>query len=123
MEFVRTGERIEKWSELVTVVNLARPSDISSVEEFLEQLKAIRERDCPEATEWKVIDRREGTILYEEWTVSKCRDQPAQYELAKLLEGDGRLFRVSYATRVADFSPEVRAKWIDWFSAVKIVGS
>jgi hypothetical protein len=64
IEFVRKGGDINNWKELFTYQNFAKGKQ--TPEEFLNKLKAEREKECPGATVWNVIEQNESSILYED---------------------------------------------------------
>jgi hypothetical protein len=118
LEFVREGDDINNWKELVTYQNFGRDGK-ESPEDRLNKLKAIREKECPGATEWNVIDKNESHILYE-WHAKPCLGWPEQSEIATIVVGKHNLFTLHYAAKVHELAPDVRAKWIKTFSAAAI---
>jgi hypothetical protein len=122
MEFVREGDDIKSWKELVTVQNFDKSRSMRSPEQTLNDLKAAREKNCPGATEWNVIDKKEDSILYE-WHAKTCLDQPEQSEIAKIIYGKRNVFLLHYAVKVHEFSPDTRAEWIKKFTSAGIEGA
>src|SRR5258705_13953129 len=118
MEFIREGDDLNNWKELVTYQNFERHGK-SSPEEILNKLKANREKECPGATTWNVIDKSESRILYE-WQAKRCLNWPEQSELATIIVGKDNLFLLHYAAKVHELAPDVRAQWIKRFSDAAI---
>ncbi len=122
MEFVRAGDQIDNWKELMTIQNFGRSGRMRSPEETLNDLKAKREKDCPGVTEWTVIDKNEDSILYE-WHAKMCLGQSEQSEMAKIIYGKHNVFWLHYAAKVHEFSPDARAEWIKRFTSAAIAGA
>jgi hypothetical protein len=121
MEFVREGDDINNWKELVTYQNFGRNGK-ESPEETLNKLKATREKNCPGVTEWNVIDKNESRVLYE-WHAKPCLSWPEQSELATIIVGRHNVFLLHYAAKVHELAPDTRAQWIKRFSAAAISSS
>ena len=96
MEYVKKGEKIDSWTELVTIQQFRRKS---SPREFFDQLKGTRERACPGVTEWRIVEEERNTVLYEWNTTAICDGEPAQgagappswsqYRLSRCLHDSG----------------------------------
>jgi hypothetical protein len=54
LEYVKKGEKIDSWTELLTMQQFRRKG---SPREFFDQLKGTRERACPGLTEWRMVRR------------------------------------------------------------------
>jgi len=118
LEFIREGDDINSWKELVTYQNFGREGK-ASPEDTLNKLKAAREKDCPGATEWNVIDKNESRILYE-WHAKPCLDWPEQSEIATIAVGKHNVFFLHYAAKVHELAPDVRTQWIKTLSEAAI---
>ena len=122
LEFVREGDSIDTWNELVTVQNFRKSRGYRSPAETLDELKATREKECPGVTQWNVIDKTESSILYE-WHAKGCLGQSEQHELARILYGKDNVFFLHYAAKVHELKPDTRAEWIKKLAAVSIDSS
>ena len=120
VEFVREGDDVQHWKELVTIQDLRKSASIKSPDITLEKLKALREKICPGATEWTIIDKQEDSVLYE-WHQKACADQPEQSELARVLYGKQNVFFLHYAVKAHEFPPDARAEWIKRFNKAEII--
>jgi hypothetical protein len=109
IEFVRKGDDINNWKELFTYQNFAKGKQ--TPEEFLNKLKAEREKECPGATVWNVIEQNESSILYE-WRAKPCLGWPEQHEVARIILGKHNLFVLHYVAKVPELAPDTRTKWI-----------
>lgn len=116
MEFVKKGEKIDSWTELLTMQQFRRKG---SPREFFDQLKGTRERGCPAVTEWRIVEEDSNAVLYEWNTTAVCEGQPVQWEVARLVFGRNTGYRVAYTTR-SQLNAEPRAKWIEWLHGVSI---
>jgi hypothetical protein len=117
MEYVKKGEKIDNWTELLTVQQFRRRK--ASPREFFDQLKGTRERACPGVTEWRIVQEEPNAVLYEWNTTAVCDGQPVQWELARLLFGRNTGYRVAYTTR-GQPSAETRATWTDWLRSASL---
>ncbi len=116
-EYVREGESIQDWSELLTIQNFAGTK--GSPEEILDVLKALREKQCPGATSWNVIAKDEGSILYE-WKAKRCAGWPDQHEIARIVDGKWNRWRFAYTAKVPEIAKERREIWIQSLSEARI---
>ena len=119
MEFVKKGEKLETWTELLTVQQFRRTRSSPPPREFYDALKALREKLCPGQSEWQVVEEADGTLLYEWRTTETCQGHPPQSELARLLYARNTYYRVAFTTR-AQLTPETRTGWIEWLRGVSV---
>jgi hypothetical protein len=119
LEFVRQGDDINSWKELVTMQNFGRSRGYRSPSETIDELKALREKECPGVTQWNVIEKTENSILFE-WHAKECLGQPEQCEVSRILYGKRNVFVLHYAAKVHELTPETRAEWIKRFAAASI---
>jgi hypothetical protein len=118
-EFIREGDDINNWKELLTIHNYPPSWGGSSSEDLLNTLKAIRETRCPGVTKWNIIGKDEKSILYE-WQAKPCLGWPDQHEIARIISTKYNRFHVRYTVKMYQMSPEERTKWIGKFSRAKI---
>jgi hypothetical protein len=120
MEFVKKGETIDNWTELLTMQQLRRKRGASSPREFYESARQMQEKRCPGSNEWAVVvEEGDAALVYEGKLTTACDTNPPQSELVRLLFGRNTIYRVAYTTR-APWTPEVRAKWLAWLSEVSL---
>lgn len=117
-EFIREGDDINNWRELLTIQNFPPLLGGPSAEDALNILKAVREKECPGVTKWNVIAKDENSILYE-WQAKPCRDWPDQHEIARIIHGKHNTFILHYALKTYQMPDEQRTKWIKRFSDAK----
>ena len=119
-EFVLPGETVENWTELVTVQSWNKQrSNFPPPETAMNLKKEQLMRICP-TIRWNVIERREGSLLYE-WRIENCPPQPDQLEIARWFEGKWNRFRLAYAAKGKEFPPGKRAELIKWLSQAKAI--
>lgn len=118
-EFVREGDAIGYWRELVTVQNFSGAPQ-ESPEKALERLRIVHDRDCPGASEWSVISGDAASILYE-WRSRPCLGYPSLHEVARIVDGRRSRFRIAYTKRAPEMSAEERARWIAWAAKAGVV--
>lgn len=118
MEFVKPGDKVDAWTELVTVVTLERAKTVR-LAEFYDALKARRSARCPDLTEWTVIEQSDESLLYEARTRGTCEGYPPQVELARLILTRDSFYRVEYVTR-GELTAEDRTTWLEWLRGQKV---
>jgi hypothetical protein len=118
IEFVRDGDKLDGWTELLAVMQFPRPKS-STPRGIYSGLKTIQEECCPGLTEWDVLEEDKESLLYVCSTSGICQGEPQQIELARLFVLQNAAYRVSYAAR-AELIPESRASWTDWLSGLSI---
>ena len=116
MEYVKPGEKIDSWTELLTTQQFRRKG---SPREFFDQLKGTREKGCPGVTEWRIVEEGSNTLLYEWNTTAVCEGEPVQWEVARLVFGRNTGYRVAYTTR-SQLNAESRAAWTEWLRSVSL---
>ncbi len=121
IEYIREGDDINNWRELVTIQSFRKSRGApSSPEETLKVLKAIREKECTGSTEWNVIDKNENSILFES-QAKPCLGWPEQHEIEKIVDGKNSRFILHYAAKVYQLPPDTRTKWIKKFAEATIL--
>jgi len=119
-QFVTRGEKIDNWTELVTMQTLKKEAAGSEpLETFFKKVSERMTRDCP-GSDWNVVARGEGSILYE-WKAQNCKGVPEQHEIGRFLDGKYNRFRISYVKKVKTLPPEERDKWMKVISEASIV--
>ena len=111
IEWVREGDAINNWKELFTYQNFGLHGK-RTPEDFLNELKTLREKECPGVTEWNVIEPDENSILYE-WRAKPCMSWPDQHEVARIIFGKHNLFLLRYTAKVKELEPDTRTHWIN----------
>lgn len=119
IEYVRRGDDINNWKELFTYQNFGLRGKHQTPEEELNALKALREKECPGATEWNVLEQNENSILYE-WQAKPCLGWPEQHEIARIIFAKHNLFFLRYTAKVQQLDPETRTQWINTFKAATV---
>ncbi len=114
IEFIREGDDIDNWKELLTLQVFPPNWGGVSVTGALDQLKALREKICPGVTEWNVIDRDEKSILYE-WHARPCRGWPDQHEIARIIYSVDRTTIIRYTQKNYQMPDDQRNTWIKKF--------
>ena len=118
IEWVREGDDINNWKELFTYQNFGLRGK-RTPEDFLNELKTLREKECPGVTEWNVIEHDENSILYE-WQAKPCMSWPDQHEVARIIFGKHNLFLLRYTAKVKELAPDTRTQWINTFKAATV---
>lgn len=144
-EFVREGETVDKWTEVVTW-HSARKRDPAplALDTMVAGGMGFIQDICPGLV-WNVIKRREGSVLYE-WRVASCepsegarrklaegrgafRPDPTvalksltadQHAIALYIEGKWTVWRIEYTMKVNELPSAKREEWIRKFSEARV---
>lgn len=118
IEFIREGDDINNWKELLTIQYFPPLCCGTSPEDTLNKLKAVREKECPGVTKWSVIEKDQNSILYE-WQAKPCLGWSDQHEIARIIYGENNTFILHYALKTRQMPGDQRTKWINKLSKVK----
>ena len=125
VEFVRPGEKIESWTELLTLHVLRKPNPPEAIDVLVLRVHQETRKRCPGMT-WNVINRlfagdtEEGGMLYE-WAIKGCPPDADQHEIARVVYGKFNIFRLAYTAKTQAIAPAVREKWIKDFSSGRVI--
>jgi len=116
MEFIRKGDTLEAWREIVTIESFELLKwGGGSPDEVLEATRVAREQACPGATTWNVIARDAHRVVYEWNTDTPCMGHPPQWEIAAVVFGKLDRFRLAYASKTGPPSARERDLWTQIF--------
>jgi len=142
-EFVRQGETLDNWTELITWQSYKKERTFPSETLLNMQRENIRAM-CPGVV-WNVIKQQERFLLYE-WRIANCKPSRAelqrflkqaeekrmefkgdettlpadQHVIALVIEGEWTVWHISYTAKVRELSKEKRAEWIQRFSDTRV---
>jgi hypothetical protein len=121
-EYVRPGETLGDWRELLTVQVFDRAHSKfpapAAAEDSLRRQETAR---CPGVV-WNRVAADSASALYE-WHVSGCPAQPDQYQIARVFESRGARARVAYSRKGATMPDSVRADWLKRLGAARFTTS
>jgi len=126
-EYVPPGQKIEDWTELLTVQTLKMPRKPPAIDALAASSYENLVKQCPGKVTWNVIAREipttpGGESMLFEWSVKDCPPEADQHEVARILYGKFNIFRVAYVAKTQSLMPEKRDKWIAELTATKIWG-
>jgi hypothetical protein len=117
-EYVLSGQSVNNWQELVTVISLyGRQRDMTS-EQFMGALKEIMIKRCPNVF-WEVIQRQPDEILFE-WRVDGCKGAEDQHEIKRLISGKTAIHHIAYTIKKPKMSLEQKNQWVQLLTAAEI---
>lgn len=125
IEFVRPGEKIDNWTELLTIQTLRKPPVPEPIDTFVRGIHSQISKSCPNIVS-NVIARQlptdtvEASILYE-WKTKNCPPEADQHEIGRIMYGKFNIFRLAYVAKTQALAPEKRDKLIKELSAAMIV--
>ena len=143
-EFVREGETLASWSEIVSWHSLKKGPIAPPVETELDDQKAFLQELCPDLV-WNVVERRGNAIVYE-WRIADCKpSRPAleklargqgpfrpdpgvtlesftvdQHAIALYIEGRWTVRRIVYTMKVRELAAAKREEWIRRWSDTRV---
>ena len=128
VEFVPVGQKIEEWTELLTLQTFKMPRKPPAIDALAASSYENLVTQCPGKVTWDVIAReipttpgRESMLF--EWSVKDCPPEADQHEVARILYGKFNIFRVAYVAKTQSLAPEKRDKWIPELTASQIFGN
>ena len=125
VEFVRPDEKIDSWTELLTMQIIRKPRSPEPLDDLVPKMHQDISKRCPKMT-WNVINRQfaseteEAGMLYE-WAVKDCPPDADQHEIARVVYGRFNIFRLAYVAKTSALAPEKREQWIKELSGSKII--
>jgi hypothetical protein len=143
-EYVREGETLDNWTELITWQSFKKGSNSVPPETAVNRSREFIQAICPGVV-WNIIERKEKVIVYE-WRISNCNPGRVELEtLAKSIErsrlnpkveleklttdqhiinlyteGEWTIWIIGYTAKVKELSKEKRAEWIQRFLDARV---
>lgn len=108
VEFTLKNEKVENWSELVTVQKF--PPLGSTVEQYYQEfIRDLENTVSPDQVYSRVIKKNDNTVLFEWWISEKSPF--AQHEWFKLIQTPHSTMILRYTTKKLDQVEKVRSTW------------
>ena len=118
-EFVRPGQNLDNWTELITVQTFSKQVDWGSIDEMLSKQRKNLVSRCPGST--LTVVRREVTSLLYESNLINCSEGRDEQSIGKLLDGHNDRFLIIYGIRSPmSMTAAQRKEWIDKLTETKI---
>ena len=122
-EYVLSGETVENWTELITVLSLTGSLGSTAPVDAMRRGRDATLHDCPDAM-WSLIRESETEVLFESREES-CQgpvDSDDQYGIFRIIKGALGLHIVSYGNKRQPYLPETeRSEWIDRISRAQLI--
>src|SRR4051794_39448769 len=64
-EFIRKQAHMDDWSEKVRIERFPRRPSAGPLSDIFAMTKAERERECPAATDWRLVEQSAASLTYE----------------------------------------------------------
>jgi hypothetical protein len=111
VEFVRPGQTVENWTELLTSQAFDKSAGVAGVaDEVVAYRKAMTAR-CPGSTV-EVIRQEPDGVVYEGHIVTQ-KEGASEHLLARVIDGASTRFVLTYSVRgPITMSPDRRSTWI-----------
>lgn len=109
-EYVLEGEKVESWSELVTVQYYPGLQKKITLAAWEATAKQKLTGTCP-MIKWESLFQSADERLWK-WTISECPGQPSQSEICRV-KSDAAGFHIwHYAIKKSPMPPEVEKTWL-----------
>lgn len=116
VEYVRKGESLEDWSELVTVLFTETPLTPQTFAPYMDLIRHELGKNCW-SFEWSDIHRTDSELVVD-WRHRGCA-APAQHVVARFFLSDGGVYSLQYARKTPTaLEEETISLWQDVFSRV-----
>lgn len=120
VEYVRPGQTVENWLELVTVQTFNKAAGVGSVEDSLSVYRRDLLSRCPDS-KVNILRQSSADVVYEAYVMG-CAEGPEEHVLARVLDGAFNRFVVQYSVReAATMAPSRQTDWIEKLMSVQIV--
>lgn len=119
-EWVRPGQTVEAWTELITIQTFNKAFEVGSVDEQMSAATQAIAQDCP-GSSFETLNRFADGVLYEARVVN-CPEGADEHIVARVIDGQDNRFVVQYSVREAvTMTDDRRTEWIDKLSAIRLV--
>ena len=119
VEYVRPGQTVENWTEMVSVQAFNKGFNPVSIEDELVRVRNSLDELCPGSTLALIRQMPDG-VIYESRSVN-CQGS-GEHALVRILDGIYSRFVVHYAVRGAmTMTPARRAEWIEGLTTFRIL--
>lgn len=125
VEFVRPNEKIDNWTELLTMQVIRKPRSPEPLDDLVPKMHQDMSKRCPKMV-WNVINRQfaseteEAGMLYE-WSIKDCPPDADQHEIARVVYGRFNIFRLAYVAKTPTLAPEKREAWIKELAGSRVI--
>ena len=96
-EFVRPGQTVDNWTEMITVQTLNKAIGLGSVEGQIDSYRNSLDERCPGSTV-DVIRQTPDGVIYES-NIVNCEQGADEHALVRILDRSYNRFFVHYAVR------------------------
>ena len=118
-EYVLQSEKIQNWSELVSIQRLhSQATTGQSLEQFVMGMMENLKKSNPDR-QYRILDQDENSILYE-WKTGASKLHASQHEIARLFHGPRDMHRLAYVKKCPELSPANREAWINILKSAKL---
>lgn len=117
-EYVLSNEKVESWSELVSIQIFPGLQNDTNLDVFEGSNKSQLGTICPNIV-WNSISQEENERFWS-WDLSDCKGQPDQAELVRAFKTDEAIHVYHYAIKRSPMPKDLQDKWINIFKSYKI---
>lgn len=117
-EYVISGEKVDNWSELVTIQSFPGAQNNLNLDILEAETKINIMTVCPNA-QWDSTEQQANERIWQ-FTIKGCAGQPEQSEIARAVKTDEGIHIFHYAIKKAPMPMDVKNTWLNNLKAFKI---
>ena len=120
-EYVVDSEKVENWSELVTVQFYPGLQKLTNADIFEAGNKSDLSRVCPDI-HWESTSQTDTERIWG-WYIQGCSGQPEQSEIVRLVRTDEGFHVFHYAIKKAPMPDDKKTEWSGRLKSIAIAKS
>lgn len=118
-EFVLPGERVQDWTQLVSVQRLHGMANLKApVRQIAENMMDSLLKQEPQR-QFRILEANDDSVVYE-WKIPGNSTQRPQHELARLIRGRVDVHRIAFVVKQAEMDEALRDQWLSILRAAKL---
>ena len=104
------GQSVNNWKELITLQYYSKATDNYSITQHLKEKESLLTGACPDIN-FNLLSES-GTEAVYQWSISNCKGQDDQFEVARYIKTDNGIHRVSYSQKNSSPTQKDYDKWL-----------
>lgn len=121
VEYVLPDEKVDNWSELVTINYFLGLEGEDLITRFISFTKDGLYKQCADV-KWEELEKKQDSVVYT-WTAQNCKGWSDQTEVARAVKSAQGLYVLHYASKKVPMPADKRAVWVKLFTKATIKSS
>lgn len=113
------GQTVNNWKELITLQYYSKNADNYSITQHLKEKESLLTSVCPNI-KFNILSESDKDAVYQ-WSISNCKGQEDQFEVARYIKTDNGIHRVSYSQKNSNPMQEDYEKWLYIIKDARVV--